>query len=77
MKTYGLNGTNWDTTLPILDTFHEEAEENDGILTDKVFEDVVEAYGADEEEVMEMMVNSNEYNFKRMLDKGWQVEKNE
>lgn len=62
----------FDITKPILESLFEEAKSHDGILDDIVFTQCCHEYNVDEEEIMDQMFNSEEYNFKR-YSTGWTV----
>ena len=66
----------YDTSKPILETLFNETDDN-GQLSDNTFSSILFEYGIkekDEDMIMEQMMASEEYEFKR-YGEGWNVEK--
>jgi Asp-tRNA(Asn)/Glu-tRNA(Gln) amidotransferase B subunit len=60
----------FDTSKPFIEAMVEETNEQE--LPDSVFSQACEEFGLSEEEAMELMVNSDNYNFYRS-SYGWNI----
>lgn len=65
----------FNTTQPILDSLYDDAYKHGGELSDYAFSIACEEYETQEDAVMELMISSEHYKFKRFAT-GWFVTEN-